>query len=81
MGENCDKTSNFGGIMGEICDEVPIMWKLCEEITLKCGNCGGIMEILCDFAQKTDELWENCVKIVGLCEKCVNRRSTRHVRS
>ena len=37
------------------------------------------MEILCDFAQKTDELWENCVKIVGLCEKCVIRKSTRHV--
>ena len=41
----------------------------------------GIMEILCDFAQKTDELWENCVKIVGLCEKCVIRKSTRHVGS
>ena len=37
------------------------------------------MEILCDLAQKIDELWENCVKSVGLCEKCVIRKSTRHV--
>ena len=37
------------------------------------------MEILCDFAQKTDELWENCVKIVGLCEKCVIRKFVRHM--
>ena len=37
------------------------------------------MEILCDLAQKTDELWENCVKIVGLCEKCVIRKFVRHV--
>ena len=39
------------------------------------------MGFLCDFAQKTEELWENYVKIVGLCEKCVIRRSTRHVGS
>ena len=39
------------------------------------------MEILCDFAHKTDELWENCRKIVGLCEKCVIRKFTRHVGS
>lgn len=31
------------------------------------------MGFLCDFAHKTDELWENCVKIVGLCEKCVKK--------
>ena len=53
MGENCGKTSNFG----------------------------GIMEILCDFAQKTDKLWENCVKIAGLCEKCVVREFVCHMGS
>ena len=41
----------------------------------------GIMEILCDFAQKTDELWENCVKIVGLCENYVIREFVRHMGS
>ena len=37
------------------------------------------MGFLCDFAQKTDELWGKLWDYVGLCEKCVIREFVRHM--